>query len=63
MRLGIVKSHVFSDSIILALKNDWMIANNGKPLEFKAKIEKNQLVLSAKLEALGRTKEVDNNEM
>lgn len=63
MNLGKIKSHIFSDSMVIAFKNDWMLVNNGKPLEFEAKIEKNRLVLSAKLETLDKTKEVNTNEM
>lgn len=63
MNLGKIKSTIFSDSMIIALKNEWMLANAGNPLEFEAKIEKNRLVLSAKLETLDKTKEVDTNEM
>lgn len=62
MNLGKIKPNIFSDSMIIGFKNDWMLANNGKPLEFEVRIEKDQLVLSAKLAALDKTKGVVTNE-
>lgn len=63
MKLGKIKSHISDKAVVVAFSKDWLDANDGKPLEFQVKIEKNQLVLSANLESLDRTKEVDTNEM
>jgi hypothetical protein len=63
MNLGIIKSHISDKAAVIAFSKEWLDANEGKPLEFEAKIEKNRLVLSANLESLDRTKEVDTNEM
>ena len=63
MNLGTIKSHISDKAAVIAFSKDWLDANDGKPLEFQIKIEKNQLVLSAKLETLDRTKEVVTNEM
>lgn len=63
MKLGKIKSNIYDKAVIVALSKDWLDANNGKPLEFEARLEKNQLVLSAKLETLGKTKEIVTNEM
>lgn len=63
MKLPNIKSHIFENSLLIALSNEWMRVNGNKPLEFEAKIEKNRLVLSASLETLDKTKEVDTNEI
>jgi len=49
--LGTFKTCKFEDYLLLALSKKWVLLNGGKPLEFEAKIEKNQLVLSASLVA------------
>lgn len=63
MKLGKIKSNIYDKAVIVALSKDWLDANNGKPLEFEAKLERNHLVLSARLETLDRTKEVVSNVM
>lgn len=64
MNLGTIKSHISDKAAVIAFSKDWMDANDGKPLEFQVEIKKNQLVLSANLESLDRTKDMLNtNEM
>ena len=57
--LGIVKTCVFGDHLLIGLDKNWIKINNDKPLEFSAKFEKNQLVLSTTFPAkVDKTKEV-----
>ena len=57
-----VQTTKFGQYIVLGLSDKWLLANNGKQLEFDAKLTKDgNLVLSARLERLSdRTKEVDD---
>ena len=64
IKLGRIKSCFFVNYLALAFSKDWLDFNNGKPLEFEAKLTKDgQLVLSSRLSQLDRTKRVDNNEI
>lgn len=63
INVGKIKSHIFDKSLVVSFSKDWLLVNAGQPLEFEAKIKEGRLVLSAKLETLDRTKEVDTNEM
>lgn len=57
-----VKTFRFDKYLAIPLSDNWLEANNGKPLEFDAKLTLDgHLVLSATLEKLSdRTKEVDS---
>ena len=61
--LGTVKTTIFNDYLVLGLSKNWLSKNNGQQLEFDAKLENGQLVLSSRLSQLDRTKRVDNNAM
>ena len=59
-----VKTIPFKDDFLLiALSKEWLNANNGKQIVFDTKLIEGQLVLSAKLARLERTKEVVKNEI
>lgn len=65
INLGKTKTVLFDKYLTIALSNEWLSANGGRPLEFDAKLTLDgQLVLSANLEKLSdRTKEVNDNVM
>jgi len=65
LNLGKVKTTNFDQYLVLGLSNNWLVANNGKQLEFDAKLTLDgNLVLSASLEGLSdSTKDIDENVM
>jgi len=63
MALNPVKTFPYNDFLLIVFSKNWLQVNDGKPLDFEAKLIEGQLVLSAKLARLERTKEVTNNEI
>jgi len=63
IELGNVQTKLFDDFLLIPLSKKWLFVNEGKPLVFEAKIVEGNVVLSAKLERLERTKEIVKNEM
>lgn len=63
--LGTVKTTNFDQYVVVGLSNKWLQANNGKQLEFDAKLTLDgELVLVAQLEKLAtKTQEVIENIM
>lgn len=61
--LGLVQTKLFDDFLLIPLSKKWLEVNEGNSLDFEVKLIEGQLVLSAKLESLERTKEVVKNEM
>jgi len=63
IRLNKIKTFHFDKYLAIPLSNNWLEANNGKPLEFDAKLTLDgKLVLEAQLQGLTtRTKEVITN--
>jgi len=61
--MGQVQTTLFNDFLLIPLSKKWLFVNEGKPLVFEAKIIESNMVLSAKLEKLERTKDVVKNVM
>ena len=61
--VGQVQTTPLDDFLLIPLSKKWLFVNEGKPLQFEAKLIEGQLVLCAKLARLQRTKEVSKNEM
>lgn len=49
VNLGKIETCVFGKRLVLALDSRWLELNNGKPLEFEGKFEKNELIFRASL--------------
>ena len=63
IKLSHIQTKSFDDFLFIGFDKKWLSINDDKPLDFDTKIIEGQLILSAKLARLERTKEVSKNEM